>query len=202
MDEFNTNNIFFKFNRINIMKILFHFVCLILLIGCKEKSEYRKAAEEIAANLPDTRGLNIGVAEYELIVPNGWTESHFSEFGIDYYFISAPKTLEDQNTNVNVITESMNNYSLQTYTNKAIDGLKAAIPTAVILSRGEYSTNGIKASWYKYNMAPRGIKVILTSYIFPKDNIAYVVTCGTQLRDTAKHEATFKMIIRSFKFKT
>ncbi|MEI3796506.1 MULTISPECIES: hypothetical protein [unclassified Chitinophaga] len=174
---------------------------LVVITACTYKSNYRKAAEDVFEQIPDTKNLNAGKQEYRLDVPVGWTTRHQMVYGIDYYFLSAPKTAADPNTNINVITERMQNLSLEVYVKKAIEQIKLSIPSAVILDEGIIETDSLKGAWYKYNMEPQGIKATLVSYIFPKDDVAYIITAGTQTKDADRYRNTFDRVARSFKFK-
>src|ERR1700745_2701369 len=91
---------------------------VLVLISCKEKSNYRKAADEIAANAPKPVNMNAGQDNYNISIPNGWTTERRSEYGVHYYFLSAPKTPDDPNTNISVTSEYMDNLDLDEYRKK------------------------------------------------------------------------------------
>ena len=181
-------------------KILISIFLISGFTGCIYKSNYRKAADEIIENVPVTANMNAAVKKYTLDVPAGWTTKHLREYGIDYYFLSAPKTADDPHTNINVITEYMQNLSLDKYVEKSIEGIKHAIPSAAIGARGYITANGVEGAWYEYTMEPRGIKAALVNYIFPQDGIAYIVTAGTQTKDAAGYRHTFVSVAQSLKF--
>lgn len=181
------------------MRILF--ISLALIIAATScKSNYRKAADEIVSKAPEPTNMNVGKEKYSLYVPNGWTTEHRNNYGVDYYYIIAPKTNDDPNTSVNVANEFMQNLSLDDYLQGTILSVKKSIPSAVILGQGEIAANGLKGVWYSYNMEPQGIKATLVSYIFPKDGVAYILTAGTQTKDAEKYRPTFDKIAKSFKF--
>ena len=171
---------------------------LVILTACK--SRYRKAADEIASNAPAPIHMNAGKESYTLYIPKGWETAKRTEHGIDMYFLLAPKTENDPNTNINVITESMQNLSLEDYEEGSIASVKKYVPGAVILDKGEIHANGIKGCWYSYTMEPQGIKASLVCYIFPGNGVAYSITAGTQTKDAARYRATFDKVARSFKF--
>jgi hypothetical protein len=169
-----------------------------IISACKSKN--RQAMDEIAARMPEPTNMNVGKENYTIDVPEGWTTAHTTYSGINYYMMGAPKTEDDPNTNINVITESLHNLSLDDYREKAIESLKQAIPDANILQRGDIeTTDGLKGNWYQYTMAPAGVTANLVSYIFPHNNIAYIVTAGTQLKDAARYRSTFDRIAKSIK---
>ena len=130
------------------MKIVYIPFLLVLLTACREKSKYRKAADEIAANVTDAKNMNAGKENYTIDVPNGWTTEHRSAYGVDYYFLLPPKTEKDPNTNINVITEYMQNLSLDDYRKKTIESVKKSIPGASILGQGDITADGLKGGWY------------------------------------------------------
>lgn len=181
------------------MKVIF--ISIILLIAVAScKSKYRKAADEIVANIPEPTTMNVGKEKYSLYIPDGWTTEHRNYYGVDYYYLMAPKTNDDPNTSVNVATEFMQNLSLDDFLKGTIQSVKKAIPSAVILGQGEIMANDLKGVWYSYNMEPQGIRATLVSYIFPKDGVAYIVTAGTQTKDAVKYRETFDKVAKSFKF--
>jgi hypothetical protein len=166
--------------------------------ACKSKN--RKAMDEIAERIPEPVNMNVGKENYTIDVPEGWTTAYSTYSGVNYYTMGAPKTEDDPNTNINVITESLHNLSLDDYREKAIEGLTNAIPSANILQRGYITTtDGLKGGWYQYTMAPAGVEANLVSYIFPKNNIAYIVTAGTQSKDGARYRSTFDRIATSIR---
>lgn len=176
------------------------FLLFVLLTACKEKNKYRKAADEIAANVPNAKNMNVGKENYTIDIPYGWTTEHRSAYGVDYYFLLAPKTEEDPNTNINVITEYMQNLNLDDYITKTIESIKKSIPGASILGQGDIAADSLKGGWYSYTMVPQGIKATLVCYIFPKDGIAYIITAGTQTKDAARYRSTFDSAAKSLRF--
>lgn len=72
--------------------IILSLFTLLVAISCEQKSKYRKAADAMAANTPSAKNMNAGKANYSLYVPPGWTTAHQTAYGVNYYFILAPKT--------------------------------------------------------------------------------------------------------------
>lgn len=164
------------------------------------KSKYRKAADEIVSNAPTPTNMNAGNEKYTLQIPNGWTTEHREAYGVDYYYLIAPKTADDPNTNINIASEFMQNLSLEDYLTGTIQSVKKSIPSAMILGQGEIVANGLKGVWYSYNMEPQGIKATLVNYIFPKDGVAYIITAGTQTKDASRYRPLFDTVAKSLKF--
>jgi PsbP len=180
------------------MRIIF--ISLILIFGATAcKNKYRKAADEIIGNTKPTN-MNVGKEKYSLTIPDGWTTENRNNYGVDYYYVMAPKTIVDPNTSINVANEFMQNLSLEEYLTATIQSVKKAIPSAIILEQGEIVANDLKGCWYSYNMEPQGIKATLIGYIFPKNGVAYIITAGTQTKDAVKYRSTFDNVAKSFKF--
>jgi len=180
------------------MRIIF--ILLIVLLSVTAcKSKYRKAADEIVANAKPIY-MNAGKEKYKLKIPDGWTTEQRNDYGVDYYFLRAPKTPDDPNTSINVATEFMQNLSLDNYLTATIQSVKKGIPSAIISGQGEIVANGVTGCWYSYNMEPQGIKASLIAYIFSKNGVAYIITAGTQTKDTAKYSSTFDSVAKSFTF--
>ncbi len=182
------------------MKITRILILIITLSACNNESKYRKAADDIAKNVPEPTNMNVGKEKYTLDIPAGWTTKNQTAYGIEYYFLLAPKTKDDPNTNINVVSEDMQNLSLDEYTEKAIQSIKKSIPSAMILQHGDIIANDLKGIWYSYTMQPQGIDVTLVGYIFPKNGVAYIISAGTQTKDAARYRSTFDLVAKSLKF--
>ena len=164
------------------------------------KSKYREAADEILKEVPSTKNMNAGKAAYTLDVPKGWTTDGTTYSGVDVYFLKAPKTEEDPNTNINVVTEFMQNLEPDVYRAKSMQSLLKAISSANIIDTGSIYANGLKGLWYSYTMEPGGIKAFLINYAYSKDGVAYIITAGTQTKDSSRYRQTFDRVARSFRF--
>ncbi|PZR28275.1 MAG: hypothetical protein DI535_07675 [Citrobacter freundii] len=173
-------------------------ITLLMFPGCKSK--YRKAADEIFSKAGGTENMNAGKRSYHIDVPEGWTTETRTTYGVEYFYISAPKTFLDPNTSINIATEFMQNLNLEEYRDGTIKSIQNSIPSAKILSKGDITANGIKGAWYCYSMAPQGLEVTLVGYIFPMDGVAYNVTAGTQTKDAERYRALFDSVASSFKF--
>jgi hypothetical protein len=178
-------------------KIVVVMILTVAVVSCKSK--YRKAADEIAANMPKPVNMNVGKEKYTVDIPQGWTTENRNVYGIDYFYLMAPKTIDDPNTSINIANEFMQNMSLEDYLARTIVSLKKAIPSAEILGQGKIEANDLKGAWLSYDMEQQGIEATLIAYIFPKDGIAYMLTAGTQRKDILKHKITFDKVARSFK---
>jgi hypothetical protein len=110
---------------------------LAMIFSCITKSRYQKTADEIAAKMPPSHNMNVGKEKYNLYVPTGWTTKHQTAYGMDFYYLLAPKTADNPNTNINVMTEYMQNLSLQEYLQKGIESVVQGIPSSQILGRGQ-----------------------------------------------------------------
>lgn len=186
---------------IECMKIIYKLLMISLVFaGCDTRSKYKKAADEIAAKIPTTSGLNAGDQNYKLYVPEGWTTDHKTAYGINYYFLNAPKTADDPNTNVNVVTENMQNLSLEDYDKATIKYVRKAIPSAGDFKEGSISAHGLGGLWYSYKMDMQGVKASLVSYVFPRNGIAYIITAGTQTKDEDRYRSLFDSVARSLEF--
>jgi hypothetical protein len=189
-------------NQLKILMRVFSVIIFLILIAGACKSNYRKAADEIASKIPPSEAVNMnaGKETYTIYVPDGWSTKYKREYGVEYYFISAPKTIDNPNTNINVTTEFMQDLSLEDYAELTVTSIKNNIPGANILDQGSIIANGLEGRWYCYQMETQGIKATLTSYIFPKNGVAYIITAGTQTKDASKFKATFDTVAKSFKF--
>ena len=176
------------------------FFFLATIFSCITKSRYQKAADEIAAKMPPSHNMNVGKEKYNLYVPPAWTTKHQTAYDMDVYYLLAPKTADNPNTNINVITEYMQNLSLEEYLQKTIESIVQGIPSSHILARGTITANGLNGACYSYSMRPEEIPSTLVSYIFPKNGVAYVITAGTQTKDFGHYRSLFDSVARSLQF--
>ena len=181
------------------MKAAYILFLFIVFTSCRD-SAYKKAADEIASKLPEPTNMNVGHDKYALYIPNGWTTESRTMYGIDYYSLFAPKTTEDPNTSVNVITEYMRRLSLEEYRRKTIESVKKAVPSAINFKMGTITANELKGCWYSYDMKPQDIEASLVCYIFPKNGAAYILTAGTQTKLAVRYRSTFDSVAASLKF--
>ena len=154
----------------------------------------------MASRITSTTGMNVGKQSYSLYIPNGWTTDHRTAYGVDYYFLFAPKTQDDPNTSINVITEDMEHLTLNEFRELTISSVMKNMPNASMLTQGDITANGLKGNWYSYIMEPEGIKATLVGYIFPKDGVAYLITAGTQMKDAERYRPLFDSVAMSFRF--
>jgi hypothetical protein len=187
--------------KIKNMKGGYIFLCsFVILTAWDCRSKNRKAADEISAKMAESTNMNVGKQNYSLYIPEGWTTEYRTVYGIDYYYLLAPKTEQDPNTSINVITEYMQNFSLSEFRDRTIESVKMAIPSASNFTQGFLTANGLAGSWYSYTMEPQGIKATLVCYIFPKDGIAYSITAGTSTKNATHYRRLFDSVARSFRF--
>ena len=182
------------------MKIIFSVIFVFVLIACDNRSDYRKAADEIASKIGDPANMNAGKNNYALYIPPGWTTDSLHSSGVDYFFIMPPKTQEDPYTNISVTTEFMQHLSLDVFKTLTIESIKNAIPGFSNLEQGSIIATDLKGVWFSYSIKSQGIKSTLVSYIFQKDGIAYTIIGSTQTKDASRYRNTFDSVARSLKF--
>lgn len=182
------------------MKYLIALSIVGVMISCENKTNNRKAADDIAEKAGKPTNMNAGVRQYQLAVPEGWTTKTQTNYGVNYLYLLAPKTAEDSNTNINVATEYMQDLSMADYRKQTIESILTAIPSAKIVGQGEIASKAAPGLWYSYSMNPRNINATIVGYIFPKDGIAYNITAGTQTNDADRYRPLFDSVARSFEF--
>jgi hypothetical protein len=73
------------------MRLFLVAIAILMGITCC-KSKYKKAADEIVANSPAPKNVNVGNEKYSLSIPANWTTEFADAYGIHYYYLRAPKT--------------------------------------------------------------------------------------------------------------
>jgi hypothetical protein len=179
-------------NKISYTSILL----LIVFIACKNNPNSKEAIRE---KLLDAPNMNAGKENYTIDAPEGWTTEYKTYNGVNYYILNAPKTKDDPNTCMNVVTEDMHNLSLDVYLQKTIESLMRIIPSVSILEQGDLEANGIKGGWYSYTMEVEGVTSSVVAYIIPKNGIAYIISAGTQVKDAARYRNLFDATAKTLK---
>ena len=172
---------------------------LFFFYSCISQSK-EKTLEERIIDI-GTKNMNEGKSKYSIFVPENWTTEQKKIGGIDYYFLLAPKTKEDPNTNVNIITENMRDMDLYTFRKGAIKSLLKTIPSVNITDTGSIrSDTGLLGVWYTYTFSEEDTEAKLKSFFYSKDRIAYVITAGTIKQNFDKYLELIDKIGSSFKF--
>jgi hypothetical protein len=182
------------------MKNVTLIIFALLFFACKNKTQSERAIEELGKNLPPITNMNAGKEKYTVFIPQGWTTKHTSNNGIEYYHIIAPRTKANLNTSVNIITEDMQQLSMEDFTVASMQSIRNYIPSAVIQTRGSIKANNLIGNWFTYTMEHQGLKASLVCYIFEKKGVAYIITAGTHPPLAAKYRPLFDKIASSLTF--
>ena len=175
---------------------------LLLVTSCKTETKTKdKSPDEILNEVSKLKTINVGNDNYIVNIPTDWTTKDTTLNGVSFYFLLAPKTDNDFNTNMNILNESMQGESFDDYKKKSIETMKKQMPSLKFLDNGDIEASNINGSWLHYKMEQSGLKIEIISYTFPKDGIAYIITATTKEGELDKYRNTFDAVAKSFRFK-
>jgi hypothetical protein len=179
------------------MRKILGLLVLTFAFACNNNKQ-PKTAEDVLSSINKTN-LNKGSEDFHLDTPEGWTTDKKTIQGINYYYIISPQTGDVPNPNINLVTESMQGVSLETYITKSLSSLEQILPGSKIVANGDIEANGVKGAWYNYTMEMQGVKADLMAYVYPAGGIAYVITGICTPGKKAKYRPIFDAVAKSFK---
>ena len=183
------------------MKLLVVIASIIMLPSLSAcQSDSGRYAKKILENSPSPVNMNAGKDQYTVYLPDGWTTSSQTYNEVDYYFLIAPQTADDPNTNINITTEYMQEMSLIEYVAGDKASIMKSVPGATMLDEGTITADTCKGVWFRYTMDGEGVHATLISYVFPHKGVAYALTAGTQTKDAARYRPLFDKIASSLRF--
>lgn len=176
------------------------FALALITASCSESGKRPSKISEIDLSKVSTKNMNAGKEAYDLYIPENWQSERKTLNGVQYHFLFAPKTAEDPNTQVNIVSERMQGLSLYDYRQQSMESILKMIPGATMLINGQIETADTKGMWYSYRLQTDNTDATLVCYIIPRNGVAYSLTAGTQTKDAYRYRPLFDSIARSFRF--
>jgi hypothetical protein len=176
-------------------------IACIYTTACKNNPQPSQA-EKILKEAAKNQSLNISRKEYVVNVPAGWREIDTSIQGIKAYIIYAPEDGSNVHSNLNIVNESMKDYSLDDYVKADLNTIQSSIPSYKELGQGDFETDShVKAKWIHSSYIMNGFNLESIQYIIPIDGIAYALTGTSATRNFDKYKNDFDTIAKSFHLK-
>lgn len=146
-----------------------------------------------------TPGMNAGVRKFSIDAPAGWQKLDTSISGVKFTFLLAPTASNGFRANINVISQSMEGSSAESYFAKNFNSMGQYVQDFSAGPKGEKDINGLPARWMQYSQTQNGHVLDGVSYLIPKDGIAYVITFAAAKGQMSKYQASLDEALRSFR---
>jgi hypothetical protein len=175
----------------------FHMFAVLLLLGaaCNNKKHY--TTEEL---LQKGQGpnMNAGTGKFSIGTPIAWQRMDTVLSGIHVTFLLGPSRNNEFRPNFNIVSESMQGLSLDSYFDKSIEPMSKYLENFSAGPKGEKDIDGIHAKWQQYSHHQNGYDIDVLVYFIPKDGIAYLITCSVPKGQLEQYQAKFDEALRSF----
>jgi hypothetical protein len=169
------------------------------LTSCKNIDKKNLNAEETLKAAAKTPGMNAGSSKFNIEAPSGWQKLDTSINGVKFTFLLAPVGSSGFRANMNVISQSMEGSSLDTYFDKNITSMDQYLQNFTAGAKGDKVVNGLPAKWMLYSQTQNGHVLDGMFYMIAKDGIAYIITFAATKGQVAKYQASIDQAINSFR---
>jgi hypothetical protein len=182
-------------------KLLFGtFAAALLLMAACKNSGKKPSSEDILKAVGKSPNINAGSGNFEIQPPVGWTRIDTTVSGLRATLLMAPIAAGDNfQTNVNVVSESMSNTTLDRYFDISLSNMGKFMQNFTNNGTGDKEVNGVHSKWLKYSQSPNGLGLDAICYIIPSNGIAYLITCTAPKGQLDKYQPQFDEAISSFK---
>jgi len=144
--------------------------------------------------------MNAGTGNFDIQTPSGWQRIDTTINGIKATLLMAPLVAGSSvQTNINVVSESMNDASLDSYFDLNISNMSKFMQNFSAAGKGEKDVNGTRSKWIQYSQSPNGLNLDAICYIIPSNGIAYVITCTTAKGRLDQYRSRIDEVLGSFR---
>jgi hypothetical protein len=179
---------------------------LLLLAACQNSNkpasaDALKAGDSDAVKkITQSPTMNAGTGNFDIETPSGWKRIDTTISGIKATLLMAPlATGAGIQTNINVVSESMNNTSLDSYFDLNVSNMGKFMQNFSIAGKGEKEVNGTRSKWIQYSHNPNGSGLEAICYIIPGNGIAYVITCTAAKGQLEQYKPQIEEVLGSFR---
>ena len=170
----------------------------ILLASCNNvKKQY--TANELLEKASQDNNLNAGRGKFSIDAPTGWQKSDTAVNGIQIIFFLGPTIDNGFRENMNVLSESMQGRSLDSYFYASISSMGNYLQNFSAGAKGELDIDGIHCKWLQYTHQLNGFDIDVIWYVIPKNGIAYLITCSALKGRIEAYRAKFEEAIKTFR---
>ncbi|QQL49854.1 hypothetical protein [Mucilaginibacter ginkgonis] len=137
-------------------------------------------------------------SNFEIQIPDGWHYDQPILNGQTKFFLTAPKEMNYQ-TNINILKDPMKGENLDDYIKVSLAKMQSMPVT--MGSSGDFTANGVSGKYLKYIYNAKERMIAVKSYVFGKNDTAYVVTATTVPELGKKYEPVFDKAVSTLKIK-
>ena len=146
-------------------------------------------------------GINAGTGKFDINTPAGWQRKDTIFGGISAVMLSTPSSDPTFRTNINVVSDSMQNLSIDDYEQQTILNLAKYVRQFVLTGKGEVVIGGIPARWIQYSQRPIGFDLSNICYLVPNKGIVYIITCSSLQSQMEQNRPPFDQAVLSFRLR-
>jgi hypothetical protein len=171
------------------------------VIGPNPTASPSATEEQLLKQASSSPGINAGVGNFEIQTPAGWQRRDTSLNGILATLLLNASSDPGFRTNVNVVSESMHNFTLDDYAGQTLVNMSKYLQGFMLVGRGERVIGGIHARWIEYTQRPGGYALANICYIIPYKGIAYIITCSSLQSQLEQNRPAFDQAVNSFRLR-
>ena len=176
---------------------------LLILAACqnnKKPASGDAARSDSSKEKMQSPTMNAGTGNFDIQTPSGWQRIDTTINGIKATLLMAPLVAGSSvQTNINVVSESMNDASLDSYFDLNISNMSKFMQNFSAAGKGEKDVNGTRSKWIQYSQSPNGLNLDAICYIIPSNGIAYVITCTTAKGRLDQYRSRIDEVLGSFR---
>jgi len=173
---------------------------LLILAACKDNR--KTSSDDMLKEVAKSQTMNAGTGNFDIETPSGWQRIDTTISGIRATLLLAPLAPgAAAQTNINVVSESMNNASLDNYFDLNVTNMGKFMQKFSSSGKGEKEINGIKSKWIQYSQNSNGLNLDAICYIIPSNGIAYVITCTASKGQFDQYRSRFDEVVGSFRLR-
>src|ERR1700744_3055037 len=140
----------------------------------------KSSTEEVRLNQAShSPGINAGAGKFDISTPAGWQRKDTVFGGISAVMLSTPSSDSGFQTNISIVSDSMQSLSPDEYQQQTILNLAKYVRQFVLTGKGEVMIGGIHTRWIQYTQRPIGFDLSNICYLVPNKGIVYIITCSS-----------------------
>jgi hypothetical protein len=176
---------------------------ILLLAACqnnKKPASGDATKGDVLKELAQSPTMNAGTGNFDIQTPSGWQRIDTTINGIKVTLLMAPLAPGARvQTNINVVSESMNNVSFDNYFDLNVSNMSKFMQNFSTAGEGEKNVNGTRSKWIQYSQNRNGLSLDAICYIIPSSGIAYVITCTTAKGQLDQYRSRIDEVLGSFR---
>lgn len=175
--------------------------------SCNQSNKKEKSAADTTAKTAQpadagssatVSGNVISMDDWQINLPSGWKKEEKAMGKFNLVMLMAPREA-GFSPNLNVLKDDLKGRDLRQY---IADNLKQMAPMNISMQdSGAYKVSGIDGQFLRYSYEYQGRKLTIKSYVFPKNDVAYVITGSCLSEQVDAFIPQFDEVVNSFEVK-